>query len=214
MEGRRVFVRSAITVLLFATSLVIHPEYGPKSQLTDISQHGSTPNGLTKSVNSSGSINVAAHVLQSSRHSAGSGARGKRFLSSRLSYYANADSSFQLTRIASSGDVSPNPGPAGEGNNPAKCPGCNRTIADEIIESLNATTAKTCGTLNVEMSPQGNTTISTKTELSNGPVRAQAYQTVFVRSQHAPYKYSNFLANRYCKYLSFLKSAFTAVYLQ
>ena len=45
----------------------------------------------------------------------------------------------------------------------------------------------------------------------------QAYQTVFVRSQHAPYnmyKYSNFLANRYCKYLSFLKSAFTAVYLQ
>ena len=42
----------------------------------------------------------------------------------------------------------------------------------------------------------------------------QAYQTVFVRSQHAPYKYSNFLANRYCKYLSFLKLAFTAVYLQ
>ena len=44
--------------------------------------------------------------------------------------------------------------------------------------------------------------------------RPQAYQTVFVRSEHAPYKYSNFLANRYCKYLSFLKSAFTAVYLQ
>ena len=42
----------------------------------------------------------------------------------------------------------------------------------------------------------------------------QAYQTVFVRSQHARYKYSNFLANRYCKYLRFLKSAFTAVYLQ
>ena len=45
-------------------------------------------------------------------------------------------------------------------------------------------------------------------------VSPQAYQTVFVRSQHAPYKYSNFLANRYCKYLSFLKSAVTAVYLQ
>ena len=45
-------------------------------------------------------------------------------------------------------------------------------------------------------------------------VKSQAYQTEFVRSQHAPYKYSNFLANRYCKYLSFLKSAFTAVYLQ
>ena len=45
-------------------------------------------------------------------------------------------------------------------------------------------------------------------------MQPQAYQIVFVRSQHAPYKYSNFLANRYCKYLSFLKSAFTAVYLQ
>ena len=45
-------------------------------------------------------------------------------------------------------------------------------------------------------------------------VTSQVYQTVFVRSQHAPYKYSNFLANRYRKYLSFLKSAFTAVYLQ
>ena len=32
-------------------------------------------------------------------------------------------------------------------------------------------------------------------------MKPQAYQTVFVRSQHAPYKYSNFLANRYCKYL-------------
>ena len=45
-------------------------------------------------------------------------------------------------------------------------------------------------------------------------IKTQAYQTVFVRSQHTPYKYSNFLANRYRKYLSFLKSAFTAVYLQ
>lgn len=129
MEGRRVFARSAITVLLLAYTLVFHSENGPKSQITDISQHGSTLHGLTKSVNSTGSINVAAQVLQLSRHWAGSGARGKRFLSSRLSYYANADSSFQLTRIASSGDVSPNPGPAGEANNPAKCPGCKRTIA-------------------------------------------------------------------------------------
>lgn len=129
MEGRRVFARSAITVLLLVSTLVFHSENGPKSQITDISQHGSTLHGLTKSVTSTGSINVAAQVLQLSRHSPGSGARGKRFLSSRLSYYANADSSFQLTRIASSGDVSPNPGPAGEGNNPAKCPGCNRTIA-------------------------------------------------------------------------------------
>ena len=34
----------------------------------------------------------------------------------------------------------------------------------------------------------------------------QAYHPIFGRSQHAPYKYSNFPANRYCKYLSFLKS--------
>ena len=37
--------------------------------------------------------------------------RGKRFLSSRLCYYSNAVSGYQLTRIVFAGDVSPNPGP-------------------------------------------------------------------------------------------------------
>ena len=131
MKCRRVFARSAITALLLASALVFHSDNGLKSLTTAISYHGSTVQGLMNSVNSTGSIKVAVQVLQLSRHLAGSGARGKRFLSSPPSYYANADSSFQLTRIASSGDVSPNHAPTGEGlgNNPAKCPGCNRTIA-------------------------------------------------------------------------------------
>jgi len=129
MEGRRVFACSAITALLLASALVFHSKNGPKPLTTAISYHGSTLRGLTSYFYSTGSINVAVQAPQFSRHFAGCGARGKRFLSSRPSYYANADSSFQLTRIASSGDVSPNPGPTGEGNNSAKCPGCKRTIA-------------------------------------------------------------------------------------
>ena len=45
-------------------------------------------------------------------------------------------------------------------------------------------------------------------------VQPEAYHPMVVRSQHAPYKYLNFPTNRYCKYLSFLESAFTAVHLQ
>ena len=37
--------------------------------------------------------------------------RGKRYLSSRLSYYSNTDACFQLTRLITSGDICPNPGP-------------------------------------------------------------------------------------------------------
>ena len=129
MECRRVFARSAITALLLASALVFRSESGPKSSTTAISYHDTTLHGSMNSVNSTGSVNVAVQALQLSRHLAGRDARGKRFLSSRFSYYANADSNFQLTRIVSSGDVSPNPGPTGEGNNPAKCSGCNRTIA-------------------------------------------------------------------------------------
>ena len=129
MECRRVFARSAITALLLASALVFRSESGPKSSTTAISYHDTTLHGSMNSVNSTGSVNVAVQALQLSRHLAGRDARGKRFLSSRFSYYANADSNFQLTRIVSSGDVSPNPGPTGEGNNRAKCSGCNRTIA-------------------------------------------------------------------------------------
>jgi len=129
MECRRVFARSAITALLLASALVFRSESGPKSSTTAISYHDTTLHGSMNSVNSTGSVNVAVQALQLSRHLAGRGARGKRFLFSRFSYYANADSNFQLTRIVSSGDVSPNPGPTGEGNNPARCSDCNRTIA-------------------------------------------------------------------------------------
>ena len=35
----------------------------------------------------------------------------KKFFGSKLNYYPNSESCFQLTRIGKSGDISPNPGP-------------------------------------------------------------------------------------------------------
>ena len=94
MECRRVFARSAITALLLASALVFRSESGLKSSTTTISYHDTTLHGSMNSVNSTGSVNVAVQALQSNRHLAGRGARGKRFLFSRFSYYANADSNF------------------------------------------------------------------------------------------------------------------------
>ena len=53
----------------------------------------------------------AVYSRTSFRHLESGKYRGKRFLSSRLCYYSNAVSGYQLTRIVFSGDVSPNPGP-------------------------------------------------------------------------------------------------------
>ena len=52
--------------------------------------------------------------------------RGRRYLGSRLCYYANSDSTFQQFRLLTSGDISLNPGPD---NNSLKCSVCSRTIA-------------------------------------------------------------------------------------
>ena len=46
----------------------------------------------------------------------------QRYLGSRISYYPNSCSSFQLTKVLIGGDVSPNPGPE-------KCSECGKTIA-------------------------------------------------------------------------------------
>ena len=57
-----------------------------------------------------------------------------KYLGAKLSYYPNSDSSFQLARIATSGDVSKNPGPTVERKRsrekPTKivCTGCDKTL--------------------------------------------------------------------------------------
>ena len=57
-----------------------------------------------------------------------------KYLGAKLSYYPNSDSSFQLVRIATSGDVSKNPGPTVERKRsrekPTKivCTGCDKTL--------------------------------------------------------------------------------------
>ena len=52
------------------------------------------------------------------------------FLSGRISHYPNSKASFNLTRIAVSGDVSVNPVPAATGNASVKCPICWKTVAN------------------------------------------------------------------------------------
>ena len=49
----------------------------------------------------------------------------KVYLASRLKYYPNSTSSFNLTRLALCGDISPNPGPCVK----TKCKTCERTLA-------------------------------------------------------------------------------------
>ena len=56
-------------------------------------------------------------------------ARGRRFLSARISIYPNSQASFQLSRLVESGDVCPNPGPTTAAHNPAKCSVCKKTVA-------------------------------------------------------------------------------------
>ena len=57
-----------------------------------------------------------------------------KYLGAKLSYYPYSDSCFQLARIATSGDVSKNPGPTAEskrsGEKPTKsvCTGCDKTL--------------------------------------------------------------------------------------
>ena len=59
----------------------------------------------------------AVYSRTSFRHLESRKYRGKRFLSSRLRYYSNAVSGYQLTRIVFAGDVSPNPGPVSRRSN-------------------------------------------------------------------------------------------------
>ena len=56
--------------------------------------------------------------------------RRMTFLSGRISHYPNSEASFNLTRIAVSGDVSVNPVPAATGNASVKCPIRWKTVAN------------------------------------------------------------------------------------
>lgn len=51
--------------------------------------------------------------------------RCRRYHGSTTCYYANSDSSFQQSRLLTSGDVSINPGPS---SNPPKCSVCSKSI--------------------------------------------------------------------------------------
>lgn len=65
-------------------------------------------------------------------------ANAKGYHRARVKRYPNSDSSFQLIRLATSGDISVNPGPAQEKR---KCQTCLRTIA----RNRRAVTCGSCG---------------------------------------------------------------------
>ena len=72
-------------------------------------------------------INTAMIMpMLTSRHLGSTrGLRVKHFLSSRVNYYTNAITSFQIARLLISEDICPNPGP----NPITNCSICTRTIA-------------------------------------------------------------------------------------
>lgn len=55
--------------------------------------------------------------------------RKKHFLKSKLSYCSKSASHFQLARLATSGDINPNPSPTVVNKNSTKCPVCGRVPA-------------------------------------------------------------------------------------
>ena len=55
--------------------------------------------------------------------------RGKGYLSSRLRYYSNTDACFPSTRLITSGDICPNPGPDHGTTRGSLCSVCRKTVA-------------------------------------------------------------------------------------
>ena len=53
--------------------------------------------------------------------------RGRRHSAARIPYYVNSDTSFNIARLAISGDVEPHPGP-GSGNDTNCCPVCKKKV--------------------------------------------------------------------------------------
>ena len=70
-------------------------------------------------------FSVPAHCYEG-RHLGNLSGRGKRYFSFKVSYYPNANASFQIQNIITSGDIALNPGPT---NSTVKCSVCGRTVA-------------------------------------------------------------------------------------
>ena len=79
--------------------------------------------------------------------------RGKHYLSSRLSYHANSSSTFQLTRLSTSGDINPNPGLAAEENTTTNCALCVPEPSPVTIESSTGAYARLWAVLSAQKSP-------------------------------------------------------------
>ena len=54
--------------------------------------------------------------------------QGRRFFSSQLSLYPNSDSTFNLIRLTTSGDINPNHGPSNNGNSAEQCSVFQKTV--------------------------------------------------------------------------------------
>ena len=70
-------------------------------------------------------FSVPAHCYEG-RHLGNLSGRRKRYFTFKVSYYPNADASFQIQNIITSGDIALNPGPT---NSTVKCSVCGKTVA-------------------------------------------------------------------------------------
>ena len=114
MAAGRVFFLSVLLLNLLSFS----PPYGQQSDWNSISSDPACH--FTHSFSPRVNLSMSKHV----RHLV-CAPRGRRYHGSRTCYYANCDSSFQQSRLLTSGDVSINPGLS---SNPPKCSVCSKSI--------------------------------------------------------------------------------------
>ena len=129
MAGGRLILLSAICIrfliilgILTVSKRVLNlPSLSLSSQ--DLQEH---QNVVTTRIQE---VTFFSFCLSVCRHFGLAWHRRKHFLSSRLRYYMNSASTFQLERLVRSGDTNPNPGASHDREQAEKCCVCFSTIA-------------------------------------------------------------------------------------
>ena len=121
MAGRRLFLLSAVClrflIILGILTLSIWVSNVPSSSLSsqDPQEHQYVASiGIQEEIFFSSRLSVCCHFGLACH-------RRKHFLSTRLRYYMNSASTFQLERLVRSGDINPNPGPSHDRKQAKEC---------------------------------------------------------------------------------------------
>ncbi|XP_031559454.1 uncharacterized protein LOC116295689, partial [Actinia tenebrosa] len=120
MAARRVFLSSAILLLLLGFSL----SFELSDQISDYQKFGVSfiiNHGLLISGRTAYFLAGYDYLTRP---------RGRKYFSTRICRYPNAQITFNLNRLATSGDINPNPGPIFSGNSTnTLCSVCMKTVA-------------------------------------------------------------------------------------